>query len=1106
MVVKDEQSAVLHTAPPTDLLPELIGVKIGLTQTPDLVIHHDSYSKQVSSTKIFDGIKSTEFVESPLCIASVNVPSSASLVPLFDSSHFSVYSDSSSVSTQCSPCMLSRSTLTSTVVTSVPAKSPVVSSSLAPPVSLVRSNLDTLPSNVDLGSQTQSSFTTESLTMTDVRALKSIMLQTEDTDFIWDEEIPGASSLKYMSVETYPLPAKHRSIQCLLIEPPSEREAPVDEGTDLEYEEIEVKETYYKFADSHAIATQTERVPLIEWMEFSSDTGFHNERSRNEFYEVFQVVRNSTWRNCVTDELNDYFTSVGFSQLNHKIYTEVLHRGFLKEAVCQSVEELPSVAETGVQFPYETVVREPFEYSAKSDSEQSAEETYESRLILGQIAETECFASPTTQDLGVQTQPDSALISSARTAEHEVVEIKASHESSLFQQPPTDQVFTLEVGNQTDLGLTTEKYEMHKQDKNVTESEIIHEVHVLDEPMYVKTQVLFSSVTEATQTDQLPYDYLQQQIDTYKIKKSQISCLHDLDITTYFFDEDIHEEEYLRRSHETYLVTPQRPLETETVPITLRQRVVEHELCDMVSQIDAKRWNDIREVASPITGLFAPVSFAVRQGWIRLGRWNDYVDPTTGHAIPLETALAQGRIRFASSRDATSSGQLNSSLVYIERESVVQERVEALCVLNTSTREHLTIAQARREGLIREDEHHLTWILNVREGVWITAEEAVSQNILTVAKLREQEKTEVEETAIQHQQTVIRAYHVTAVRPGGEPSEWLKPDEAVQLGLFNWQTGDLAVDWPARPAYCQYREETTTSSEYVVTQWCNFLTARQAGWIRLTPEMNFNKWVPFSQPGIGNSNRRLLSTSVSLVSETEENFTYHRTHHFTTTESREYYQSSRRSDSLRDYSRQYERYAPVITRHARLGSGSHSPEFGTESSFSQPVLGEVGEFEHSDPYTLFARHQGHLEGSEEQASTVEQELYDSGMQGERETQIYTYPATNYPSDEHVSTVRHEFEEIRGFTGPERSDEEGVQRWIRERQQQVHHHGQTEISRQTRQDVSSGDHYHATASSVSQRREESYRSTATSSTTRHQQQESSSTYTTHYSQQHQSDAH
>ncbi|CDS38339.1 expressed conserved protein [Echinococcus multilocularis] len=881
--------------------------------------------------------------------------------------------------------------------------------------------------------QTQPPQVAESLTMTEVSVVKSINLQTEESEFIWEEEVPTYTTMKYNAVETILMPSKHRSIQCSLIDSPAESIELTRSPEEFAYEEVEVNETYYKFTDTQVVETQTERVPLMHWAEFSPSTGFSSMQSSREFYELFRSVRSSTWDRCVTEELEEYFSNVGYSMMNTDIYDETLSRGYLKE-YSYAVEEVEKYmgAEVGIQFPYETIVHEPFEYETSTKSEQSVEESYTMRRRLGQIRETESIALPTTKDFGVQIK----LEPGTSVTESSVIEIKKTDQVFAYQQPVESKAITIDRGHQTELDSTVTTYHMQKTDMETAYSHITDVIHVVDEPMYVKTQVCISTVTEASQTEPLSYDYLRQQLEGLskpEAKSFRHDCLHDLDIMTYFFDQDAHEEEYLQREQESYLVLPMGQPETEKLPITIRQRIVEYELCDMMTQIDARSWNDIREVASPITGLFAPVSFAVRQGWIQLGRQNEYIDPTTGHAIPLETALAQGRIRFANT--ASPNGNFASSLVYIERESAVQERADATFVLNTVNREYIPIRQAQLDGLIRKDENQVTWVLNSLDNTWITAEEAISQNILKVDKIYDQKSDE--EVKRRQQKSVVRAYHVTAIRPGGEPCEWLRPEDAVRLGLFNRQTGDVAVDWPSRPSYQPFESGKTPPPEFAVSQWCNFLTARQAGWIRLVTEMNINKWIPLSQPSGSGGNRRLLSTSVSLLSsragrpDQDQSDLYGG-------------DDNQRSGRPQVVVRQYSPYVPD-TMLSHLGSGSHSPEYETESSRTPPYLTEVGEFEHSEVYVLSSSHHGHIEVSGEQISHQEEHSGSHRTLEVGDGQFYSYLAASYPSDEPVSTVRHEFEEFHAYEDSNRGHYSGEQSSTWSRSQ--HYTGQ--VDEQTR---------------------------------------------------------
>ncbi|KAM3184227.1 hypothetical protein ACTXT7_008788 [Hymenolepis weldensis] len=863
-----------------------------------------------------------------------------------------------------------------------------------------------LPDLMDSGVQTQKASVSESLTMTEVTKQKSINLQTEE-EFIWEEEIPTLVRLKCLPVETIPAIKKNSNIQCSIMESPPESIAEEKEPEEFAYEEVEVAETTYKFTDTQVTETMTKKVPLIEWAGFAPSTGFINAECSQEFYELFTAVRKSVWERCVTEELEEYFANVGYAMLNPSIYEEILSRRYLKEYAGQTQEAI--LAEVGLQFPYETAVQEPFEYEVTTKTKEIVEESYISRLRRGVISESETYAilPGTDFEIQVRMEPEQHIESPIRITE--------IHESFAYEQPPPmPKVISLDQCEQTDFELvSTTTYHEQKTDFETSRSEIRDVVHVLEEPVYVKTQVHISNVTEGSQTEPLSYDYLSEMLKQHPrpqpgIRRDRHDCLHDLDITTYFFDEDALEEEYYQRVQEIETLSPLGEPITERMPIEIRQRVVEYELCDMTTQIDARDWDNIREVASPITGLFAPVSFAVRQGWIQLGGRNEYVDPATGHAIPLETALAQGRIRLAAG--ASTSIATSSSLMYIERESIAQETVEAIFVLNTVTREYIPIRQAQLDGLIREDINHITWVLNKIDNVWLTAEEAISQNILRLDRAR---NTETEEEVRRRQlQSVVRAYHVTAVRPGGEPSEWLRPEDAVRMGLFDRQTGKIAVDWHARPSYQPFEDGRIPPVEEGVSLWCNFLTARQAGWIRLIPEMNINKWIPLSQPSGSSGNRRLLSTAVNLVSSSKPNQDQLGSYRMTSYERTRHFQSERG---------QYTSYTSGSMAPHRLGSDSHSPDYGTEDSRTPPYLTEVGEFEHTEVYTL----PSHQVAMEERIPRLD-EVSSFRTLEEGDGQFYSYPATTYTTEESMSTVRHEFEEMHSYADPSRGQYIGEQ--------------------------------------------------------------------------------
>ncbi|KAF8560857.1 hypothetical protein P879_11284 [Paragonimus westermani] len=300
-----------------------------------------------------------------------------------------------------------------------------------------------------------------------------------------------------------------------------------------------------------------------------------------------------------------------------------------------------------------------------------------------------------------------------------------------------------------------------------------------------------------------------------------------------------------------------------TMIVQLRQRTVQYELLETGTQLVEAEWNNIREVASPSTGLFAPVALAIRRGWIRLGEHNEYVDPTTGDAIPLATAYQMGRIRLASTQN--SLGRIAEPsipiLLLIERTYFSWRKTKLVSVEDTARGDVLTPEAAIQTGILEVTGSEIRF-LDTMTDTWLTIEEGVGRQMIQVVAV---EASSGSTSSEEEEPSSCRVFQLTHVCPGGEPCVWMAPLEAVRLGLFNWETGDVAADWPTRPLlrHLDPTGEIPTTA-FVPSKWCSFLTARHAGWLRLTEEEP-SKWivthsVPYQEP-----NAVLLSRQINLV-------------------------------------------------------------------------------------------------------------------------------------------------------------------------------------------------------------------------------------------------
>ncbi|VDO87196.1 unnamed protein product [Schistosoma margrebowiei] len=307
--------------------------------------------------------------------------------------------------------------------------------------------------------------------------------------------------------------------------------------------------------------------------------------------------------------------------------------------------------------------------------------------------------------------------------------------------------------------------------------------------------------------------------------------------------------------------------------VQLRQRTLQYELFESQYSTSCIQWNNIREVASPRTGLFAPVAMAIRRGWIRLGETNEYVDPMTGVAIPLETAYQQGRIRLTSSSSHYDRNVITNTpvLLLIERVYFSWCKAYLTSVVNTATGEVLSPNLAIANGILETTEDEIR-LLDSLTNTWITIEEGAGRQIIQLepsTPTTESMEDELDEPVS------CKVYQLTHVCPGGEPSPWLGPLEAVRLGLLNWETGEVAADWPARP---MLRSMNSTghllSEDFIPTKWCSFLTAKQAGWLRFIEEIEPQRYITTSGTPNKEPGSLLLSTQVNLLAPSQVSLNY----------------------------------------------------------------------------------------------------------------------------------------------------------------------------------------------------------------------------------------
>ncbi|CAH8547376.1 unnamed protein product [Dicrocoelium dendriticum] len=282
--------------------------------------------------------------------------------------------------------------------------------------------------------------------------------------------------------------------------------------------------------------------------------------------------------------------------------------------------------------------------------------------------------------------------------------------------------------------------------------------------------------------------------------------------------------------------------EVKSILCSVLERTVQYEMMEARRECEIYWTDHIQEMTSSNTGLRNPIGTAVRSGWCRAGDQEMYIDPDTGAPVLMEDAQAEGFVTMTAS-DPIFDNRVRTedlpSLVLIERIAYSWRPARIIGFVDTKTGRQYTVDEAYYRGYIYLSDDKV-YIYDRAIKCWISTEEAAGRGIVELEPVDQSEdKGEVIEETYSY-----RVFRITAVRPGGEPSAWLDPLDASSIGLFNWKTGDVATDWPARPEMpvpgCY---PSTMSARFMPTHWCSLLTARKAGWLRLQAELNPEDWV-----------------------------------------------------------------------------------------------------------------------------------------------------------------------------------------------------------------------------------------------------------------------
>lgn len=285
----------------------------------------------------------------------------------------------------------------------------------------------------------------------------------------------------------------------------------------------------------------------------------------------------------------------------------------------------------------------------------------------------------------------------------------------------------------------------------------------------------------------------------------------------------------------------------------LRVRLLEYELCDDFNRLLSKAWLNKIEVANQQTGVFIPLSIALRRNLIHLAnRQPHYIDIIQDKVLPMEEAFSLGYIRLA-----TTPHLLDTSgpLVFVERESFGWSTARGCGYVSSVDGSRMTFDEAWRAGFIRRvPNKNFIVVWDNMLSLWISAEEAVAKNMLLISSKKDFILCKVRR----------RLFRVSSVKPGGPQGQWLNPLEALTYGMFEWRSGDLADSWLIRPLDARPTLSEAIfvppSQELVPFSWKGFYDSWKEERVRLTPELNSDlvSLTDFD-------NRRLVKAFLNLV-------------------------------------------------------------------------------------------------------------------------------------------------------------------------------------------------------------------------------------------------
>ncbi|KAL3312728.1 hypothetical protein Ciccas_008675 [Cichlidogyrus casuarinus] len=252
--------------------------------------------------------------------------------------------------------------------------------------------------------------------------------------------------------------------------------------------------------------------------------------------------------------------------------------------------------------------------------------------------------------------------------------------------------------------------------------------------------------------------------------------------------------------------------------VRVMQQLTEYDIFSMESPSNVTM--EFYDIQAPRSGIASTYETALERGWIRynLDEKLEYLfDPIASIFIPIEEAIKRGKLKSRAVPMDTNTHLYMSQKVFT---SICPVRL----VGYQQGGMRLTLDEAFQRNLLQLRPNESTQDLKVfcaERNAFVGVVEGISRGLLQSEPLKDYHDIPQDEDVTQRQ-----VFMIQEVQPGGSGFSFYDPYHANELGLFDLDNGDIAMDWVGKPT-------VTEGSEAQVSEIINFVEACKRGWVKL---------------------------------------------------------------------------------------------------------------------------------------------------------------------------------------------------------------------------------------------------------------------------------